>query len=83
MQRGRRLLYRLRKHNMWEYIKSLSESSKHWIDFAAVSTGVATLFSWLPHVAAVFTVVWCYYRVKEIRLVIKLKELELQQQTKE
>jgi hypothetical protein len=68
---------------MMEQLKQGVENFKHWIDLAAVSTGVATIFSWLPHVAAVFTVVWCYYRVKEIRITVKLKELELRQLTKD
>ena len=64
---------------MIDQIKQILEHFKHWIDVAAVSTGIATVFSWLPHLAALFTVAWCYYRVKEIRLSIKMKELELQQ----
>ena len=66
-----------------DQIKQILEHFKHWIDILAVSTGIATVFSWLPHVAALFTVVWCYYRVKEIRLAIKLKELEFKQLLKE
>lgn len=68
---------------MLEDFKHLISQFKHWIDFAAVGTGVATLLSWFPHIAGAFTIVWCYYRVKEIRLAIKLKELEIQQLIKE
>lgn len=64
---------------MLTQIKEILDHFKHWIDVAAVTTGIATVLSWLPHVAAGFTVLWCYYRVKEIRLSIKMKELELQQ----
>ncbi len=68
---------------MVEQIKDGIDQFKHWIDLAAVGTAIGTLFSWLPHLAAAFTVVWCIYRVKEIKLTIKLKELELKQLMKE
>ena len=57
---------------MWEQIK-------HWIDWAMVFTAVATLFSWLPAVASILTIVWGYYRIKEIRLDIQIKEKKLRE----
>ena len=36
--------------------------------FAAAGTGVATVFSWLPEVAALFTIVWYLWRfIEKIR----------------
>jgi hypothetical protein len=66
-----------------DHLKQLLEQFKHWIDLAAVSTGIATLLSWFPHIAGAFTILWCYYRVKEIRLAIRLKELEIHKLSKE
>ena len=38
-------------------------------DLAAAGTGVATVFSWLPEVAALFTIIWYMWRFIE-----KIKE---------
>lgn len=38
-------------------------------DLAAAGTGVATVFSWLPEVAALFTIAWYLWRFFE-----KIKE---------
>ena len=39
------------------------------VDVVAAGTGVATVFSWLPEVAALFTIVWYLWRFIE-----KIKE---------
>jgi hypothetical protein len=50
----------------------MNESLKHAIDGVSVGTVVATLAGWLPHVAAVFTIIWTAIRIWETDTVKKL-----------
>ncbi len=43
----------------------LSQTEKHLIDIASVATVAGTLADFLPHVAAVFTIVWTGIRIWE------------------
>lgn len=38
---------------------------KHWVDLASLGTVLATLIGWLPHVAALLSVVWTAIRIYE------------------
>ena len=42
-----------------------SETVKHVFDGAAVLAVVGTLMSWLPAIAALFTIVWTGFRIIE------------------
>jgi len=48
------------------------ETAKHVIDGAAASITVATVFGWLPTVAAVLTIIWTAIRIWETETVQKL-----------
>ena len=52
---------------------------KSFLDGVSLSAFIATLAGWLPHIAALATVVWAIYRIHEIRLSIQIKKLELQE----
>lgn len=41
----------------------MKEHAKTLIDWGAAGTMVATFFGWLPHIAAVLTVVWTGLRI--------------------
>lgn len=43
----------------------LTEHDKDLLDGAAASTGVLTLFAWLPPIASIFTIVWLGIRIWE------------------
>ena len=43
----------------------LTEQEKDMLDAVAASTGVLTLFAWLPPIASVFTIVWLGIRIWE------------------
>ena len=42
-----------------------SDTVKHIFDGAAALTVIGTLMSWLPAVAAIFTIVWTGFRIIE------------------
>jgi hypothetical protein len=48
------------------------EQVKHWLDLASLSTILATLMGWLPHVAAALSIVWTGIRIYETDTVQKL-----------
>jgi len=50
-------------------INHMDETTKHAVDFASVFTAVGTLLSWLPHVAALFTIIWTGIRIYETKTV--------------
>ncbi len=50
----------------------MDQHTKHVIDAAAAGVTVATVLSWLPHIAAVFTIVWTAIRIWETETVQKL-----------
>ena len=45
----------------------MDDSTKHLLDFASIFTAVGTLLSWLPHLAAIFTIVWTGIRIWETK----------------
>ena len=47
----------------------MDDSTKHALDFASIFTAVGTLLSWLPHLAALFTIVWTGIRIYETKTV--------------
>ena len=49
----------------------MDESTKHLLDFASIFTAVGTLLSWLPHLAAIFTILWTGIRIYETKTVQK------------
>lgn len=42
------------------------------LDWAAAATALGTIMSWLPNVAALFTIVWTGLRIYETRTVQRL-----------
>lgn len=51
---------------------------KSFLDGISVSALGATLLGWLPHVTAIAVAIWAIYRIREVRLSIKIKQLELE-----
>lgn len=51
----------------------MDDSTKHLLDFASIFTAVGTLLSWLPHLAAIFTIVWTGIRIWETKTVQKMR----------
>ena len=54
---------------MTKYLSNLDEHTKHLIDWASVATVMGTLMSWLPAIAALFTIVWTAIRIYETKTV--------------
>lgn len=50
----------------------MKEAGKDMVDVAAASTALATLATWLPPVASLFTIVWLGLRIYESDTVQKL-----------
>jgi uncharacterized membrane protein YciS (DUF1049 family) len=42
---------------------NLSEPVKHWLDIGAIGGVVATLFGWVPQIAALLSVIWICLRI--------------------
>ena len=51
---------------------NMDDSTKHLLDFASIFTAVGTLLSWLPYVAAIFTIIWTGIRIYETKTVQKM-----------
>ena len=51
---------------------NMDDSTKHLLDFASIFTAVGTLLSWLPHLAAIFTIVWTSIRIYETKTIQKI-----------
>jgi hypothetical protein len=49
----------------------MNEHTKHIVDAASIVTVVGTITSWLPNIAAVFTIVWTVIRIWETDTVKK------------
>ena len=47
------------------------------LDYGAIGVTVSTLLGFLPHVAAVLSIIWLVYRIKTQALEKRIKELEL------
>ena len=50
----------------------MDDSTKHLLDFASIFTAVGTLLSWLPHLAALFTILWTGIRIYETKTIQKM-----------
>lgn len=44
---------------------NMNDHTKHAVDALAVTTTVATVFQWLPAIAALLTIVWTSIRIIE------------------
>jgi len=51
----------------------MDDSTKHLLDFASIFTAVGTLLSWLPHLAALFTIVWTGIRIWETKTIQRMR----------
>lgn len=49
--------------------ESIDEPTKHLIDGISVATVMGTLMSWLPAIAALFTIIWTVIRIYETKTV--------------
>jgi hypothetical protein len=54
---------------MTKYFETIDEHTKHLIDGVSVATVMGTLMSWLPAVAALFTIIWTAIRIYETKTV--------------
>jgi hypothetical protein len=54
---------------MTKYFETIDEPTKHLIDGISVATVMGTLMSWLPAVAALFTIIWTAIRIYETKTV--------------
>jgi len=54
---------------MTKYFEHIDEPTKHLIDGVSVVTVMGTLMSWLPAVAALFTIIWTAIRIYETKTV--------------
>ena len=50
---------------MTKYFETIDEHTKHLIDGVSVATVMGTLMSWLPAIAALFTIIWTAIRIYE------------------
>lgn len=50
-------------------MSQLSETSKHAVDALSIATVVGTIATWLPAIAAVFSIVWTGIRIYETKTV--------------
>lgn len=44
----------------------MTDSTKHWVDWAAVGTAFGTVAGWLPELAALASLVWTIMRIVEM-----------------
>ena len=54
---------------MTKYFENIDEPTKHLIDGVSVATVMGTLMSWLPSIAALFTIIWTIIRIYETKTV--------------
>jgi hypothetical protein len=54
---------------MTKYFETIDEHTKHLIDGISVATVMGTLMSWLPAIAALFTIIWTVIRIYETKTV--------------
>jgi hypothetical protein len=43
----------------------MDSNSKHFLDFASISTTLATIAGWLPAIAALISIIWGCIRIYE------------------
>ena len=54
---------------MTKYFETIDEHTKHLIDGGSVATVMGTLMSWLPAIAALFTIIWTVIRIYETKTI--------------
>ena len=54
---------------MTKYFENIDEHTKHLIDGVSVATVMGTLMSWLPAIAALFTIIWTAIRIYETKTI--------------
>ena len=54
---------------MTKYFETIDEHTKHLIDGVSVATVMGTLMSWLPAIAALFTIMWTAIRIYETKTI--------------
>jgi len=54
---------------MTKYFETIDEQTKHLIDGVSVATVMGTLMSWLPAIAALFTIIWTVIRIYETKTI--------------
>ena len=54
---------------MTKYLEHVDNHTKHLIDGVSVVTVMGTLMSWLPSIAALFTIIWTAIRIYETKTV--------------
>jgi hypothetical protein len=54
---------------MTKYFENVDEHTKHLLDGVSVATVMGTLMSWLPAIAALFTIIWTAIRIYETKTV--------------
>ena len=54
---------------MTKYFETIDEHTKHLIDGVSVATVMGTLLSWLPAIAALFTIRWTVIRIYETKTI--------------
>ena len=52
--------------------EGLSSAERHIVDVGSIGVVIATLFSWLPNIAALLSVIWMLIRVYETKTVQRL-----------
>lgn len=63
---------------------NMDESTKQLLDATSIFTAIGTFFSWLPHLAAIFTIIWTGIRIYETKSVQSwLRKRRKQKQNKE
>jgi hypothetical protein len=54
---------------MTKYFENIDEHTKHLLDGVSVATVMGTLMSWLPAIAALFTIIWTAIRIYETKTI--------------
>lgn len=54
---------------MTKYFENIDEHTKHLLDGVSVATVMGTLMSWLPAIAALFTIIWTVIRIYETKTI--------------
>ena len=54
---------------MTKIFENIDEHTKHLIDGVSVATVMGTLMSWLPAIAALFTIIWTVIRIYETKTI--------------
>jgi uncharacterized membrane protein YciS (DUF1049 family) len=57
-------------------VSELSDTAKHVLDGVSIGAIAGALLGWLPHIAAILSIVWFVLRIKNERMEAKLKQQE-------